>query len=59
MALFVCRTGSAQRFHDEMDEEEGNGGKGWVIEKKENLKYIEGIETPPSKSLRPSSSSTV
>lgn len=30
----------------EMDEEKGGGGKGWVIENKENLKYIEGIEHP-------------
>ena len=30
----------------EMDEETGGGGMGWVIENKENLKYIEGIEHP-------------
>ncbi|MBC9866521.1 MAG: FtsX-like permease family protein [Opitutae bacterium] len=30
----------------EMEEEKGNGGQGWVIENKENLKYIEGIEHP-------------
>ncbi len=30
----------------EMDGEKGGGGKGWVIENKENLKYIEGIEHP-------------
>lgn len=30
----------------EMDEERGASGKGWVIENKENLKYIEGIEHP-------------
>lgn len=30
----------------EMDEQTGGGGKGWVIENKENLKYIEGVEHP-------------
>ncbi len=30
----------------EMDEEKGDGGKGWMVENKENYKYIEGIEHP-------------